>query len=113
VRLDGGRTEIQFDGKVRTKAETHTISSLDLDGAIAGGTVVLFHTEARLASSAFSFDTGDHRAKTLHFIVTGVAPGVWEVWRNGWVVDDGVAVRSGEAVLSFEERPGSYFVRRL
>lgn len=113
VRIEGGRTEVRFDGSVRTDAKTRPISSLDLEGAIAGSTVVLFHTETRLAASALSFDTEKHEAATLHFIVTGLAPGMWEIWRNGWVVDGGVPVRAGEAVLSFEGRPGSYFIRRL
>ena len=113
VRLEGGKTEVRFDGSLRAGTELRRVSSLDLEGVIAGAAVVLFYTEARLASSAISFDTGKLDVPKLRFIVTGVAPGMWEVWRNGWVVDPGVPVRKGEALLSFEERPGSYFVRRL
>jgi hypothetical protein len=112
VRVDGGKVEIRFDGQVRTDAKSTRISSLDLDGVRAGDAVVLFHTEAGLARSAISFDTGTGGGR-LRYIVTGVAPGMWEVWRDGWVVDIGVPVRRGEGVLYFEDRPGSYFIRRL
>lgn len=113
VRINGGKTEIRFDGRVHTTAETSAISSLDLEGVVAGNAVVMFNTESRLASSAISFDTGAVRAGTLRFIVIGMAPGMWEIWRNGWVVDIGTPVRAGEAVLAFDGRPGSYFIRRL
>jgi hypothetical protein len=112
VRLDGGETELRFEGRVHGAAG-RALSSLDLEGRIVGSTAVLFGTEDRLTSSALSFDTGAHTAETLRFIVTAVAPGVWEIWRNGWLVDTGVPVRAGEAVLAFEGRPGSYFLRRL
>jgi hypothetical protein len=112
VRLDNGKTEIRFDGKVHATAGT-PISSLDLEGVVAGSTVVLFHNEARLAGSVLSFDTGKQEPKSLRFIVTGVAPGAWDIWRDGWLIEDSVPVRAGEAVLSFSGRPGSYFLRRL
>lgn len=112
VRLNGGKTDIRFDGQVRTDAASVPVTSLDLAGVIVGDAVVLFHTESGMARSALSFDTGKGGDKK-RYVVTGVAPGLWEVWRNGWVVDIGVPVRAGEGVLYFEERPGSYFVRRL
>lgn len=113
VRLDGGKTEVRYEGKVVTSARTRAITSLDLEGVIVGSAVVLFYTEARPASSAVSFDTGKTDAERLRFIVTGTAPGMWEVWRDGWIVDIGVPVRGTEGVLAFEGRPGSYFIRRL
>ena len=113
VRIDNGKTEIRHDGDtVRTEAKSTRISSLDLVGVRTGSTVVLFHTEKQMARSALSFDTGSGEGR-LRFIVTGLAPGMWEIWRNGWVVEPEVVVRAGEGVLFFEERPGSYFIRRL
>lgn len=112
VRLDGGRTEIHYPGELG-RIRGRSLTSLDLEGVQTARTVVLFHTEPHLASSALSFDTGRDNAASLQFIVTGIAPGMWEVWRDGWVVDIGVPVRAGEAVLWFEGRPGSYFIRRL
>jgi hypothetical protein len=113
VRLEAGKAEIRFNGEVHANVRTRALSSLDLTGVVVGNNVVLFHTESRLASSAVSFDTGQSGAGRMRFIVTGLAPGMWEIWRDGWVVDIGIPVRAGEAVLAFEERPGSYFVRRL
>ena len=113
VRLDGGEVEVIHEGSsIRTGAKATRISSLDLVGVRVGANVVLFHTEKQMARSALSFDTGTGEGR-LGFIVTGLAPGIWEVWRNGWLVEPEVVVRAGEAVLFFEERPGSYFIRRL
>jgi hypothetical protein len=106
---------IRFDGRtnVEGRKEAHPVTSLDLDGVRLADWVVLFHSEAGLLRSAFSFDTGPVNASSLRYVITGVAPGVWEIWRDGWVVDIGVVVRAGEGVLYFSERPGSFFVRRL
>jgi hypothetical protein len=112
VRINAGKIQIRFDGQVHSHATSVSISSLDLEGVRIGNAVVLFHTEAGLARSAISFDTGRGNGR-LRYIVTGIASGMWEVWRDGWVVDIGVPVRNGEGVLYFEDRPGSYFIRRL
>ena len=112
VRLRQERTDIRFDGE-RVHGPGQRIDSLDWAGVQTGGFVVLFHTEPSLARSVFSFETAPGASGRLRFVLTGAAPGVWEIWRNGWVVDPGVTVRAGEAVLFFEERPGSYFIRRL
>ncbi|HYO83252.1 MAG TPA: hypothetical protein VES20_17740 [Bryobacteraceae bacterium] len=111
VRTNQGRVEFRFDGE-RVHGPGEDIDSLDLSGRRTGDHVVLFHTEPALARSVLSFDAGS-AADSLNFVITGLAPGVWEVWRNGWVVDQGVTVRAGEAVLFFQERSGSYFIRRL
>ena len=113
MRLDTGRTEVTHEGStVRTPVKSTPITSLDLAGVRVGNTVVLFHTEKQMARSALSFDTGSGEGR-LRFLVTGLAPGMWEIWRNGWLVEPEIVVRAGEGVLSFEERPGSYFIRRL
>jgi hypothetical protein len=106
---------VRFDGKVAVEsaAKADTVESLDVVGVRLRDRVVLFHAGAGLLRSAFSFDTGHAGPERLRFIVTGIAPGVWEIWRDGWVVDIGVPVRAKEAVLYFEERPGSFFVRKL
>jgi hypothetical protein len=111
VRIEAGAVEFRFDGAVRGGGEK-PIESLDLAGVRHGKYVVLFHTEQGLARSALSFDTAEGNGE-FRFIVTGMAPGMWEIWRNGWVVDIGVPVRKGESVLSFQGRAGSYFIRRL
>ena len=87
------------------------IASPDLEGVRAGQWVVLFHSERGLARSALFFDVkGEGRLK---FVVAGLAPGTWEVWWNGYLVDHQGGVEKGEGVLYFEGRPGGYFLRRL
>jgi hypothetical protein len=105
---------LRFDGKVTVESPSkhEPVSSLDVEGVRLRDYVVLFHTEAGLLRSAFSFDTGDAPGQ-VKIVVTGVSPGTWEIWRNGWVVDIGVVVRPKEGVLYFEERPGRFFVRKL
>ena len=112
VRLREGQIEVRFDAQ-RVHGPGQRIDTLDWAGVQTDDYVVLFHTEPSLARSVFSFETAPGAGARLRFILTGAAPGIWEIWRNGWVVDPGVTVRAGEAVLFFEERPGSYFIRRL
>lgn len=109
----GRKTIVRFDGKVDAGGlSLQPVSSLDLEGAIVNDWVLLFHTEARMARSALSFDTGSG-SDLQRFLVTGLAPGTWEIWRDGWLVDIGLPVEPREAVLYFEGKRGSYFVRRL
>ncbi len=111
----GGTTKIRFstadDGRI-SGAGGRKVESLDLEGLeIPGGWVVLFNTESRMAGSVLSFDTGKGSG-TRRFVVTGLAPGSWDIWRDGWLIDIGVQVEPSEGVLYFEGRPGSYFLRR-
>jgi hypothetical protein len=112
VRLAEG-TEVLYDGSVRvTGSKWERVSSLDLEGAETGEWAVLFHTEPRMARSAVSFETRQNTER-VRAIVAGLAPGMWEVWRDGWVIEPEIPVRGPEGVLYFEARPGSYFIRRL
>lgn len=107
VKFASGAT-IRWDGQ-KVTGDGKPISSLDLEGLIAGPWVVLFHTEPVLARSVLSFDSGKDGSK---FMLTGLAAGNWEVWRNGWSIDS-YEVKPREGVLYFEGRPGSYFIRPL
>lgn len=87
------------------------VRGADLAGARVGEWVVLFHTESQVAGSAVSFLVpGQGRVRIL---VTGLAPGTWEVWRNGWVVEGGGMVKRAEFCLYFEGEAGDYFLRHL
>jgi Heparinase II C-terminal domain len=86
------------------------IESLDVLGLAVRAWVVLFGTESRSNRSALSFDvSGDGPRQCL---VTGLAPGEWDLWRNGWL-EAAHTVRPREGAVSFETRPGSYFLRRF
>lgn len=86
------------------------LSSAELAGVRLAGRVVMFHVEPSSARSAVSFAA--EGAPALKCLVGGLAPGMWEIWRNGWLEEPmaGVAPRSG--ALYFESRAGSYFLRR-
>jgi len=49
----------------------------------------------------------------MKFLIIGLAPGAWEIWRAGMreLEDGAVAPESG--VLYFEGKPGSYFLRAI
>jgi len=96
--------------RVSDSGKAANISSLDLAGAVLRETAVLFHTESTSARSAVSFDSSETEAR--HYLITGLAPGLWEVWRNGWLLDLDGKVTPQAGCLYFEERPGSYFLRR-
>ncbi len=87
------------------------IDSMDLAGVRIGDRVVAFYTESHMARSAVSFDVDG--AGALKFLVTGLAPGEWEIWSGGMLDTPDAEVRPETGALRFESRPGSYFLRRL
>jgi hypothetical protein len=89
------------------------ISGVDMEGVITGHWAVLFHTDSTLARSAVSFDSSECKARPTRYLATGLAPGDWQVWRNGWLEDVDGFVKPGECVLYFELAAGSFFLRRL
>jgi hypothetical protein len=108
---DGGVGETAFLNVIApNQTAIQDISSLDLAGVVLNDWAVLFYTEPRSATAAVSFLV-DGKQK-LNVLVTGLAPGDWEVWRDGWLLDvpGGVAPSAGS--LFFEGRAGSYFLRR-
>lgn len=86
------------------------IEGIDFIGAVSGGWAVLFHNDTQALRSTASFVVENETS--LKFLICGLAPGGWEIWRNGWLEDtkNGVDARSG--VLYFEGTGGSYFIRR-
>jgi len=88
----------------------NSVSSADFAGVRLAGWVVLFHADVRSARSAVSFVLeGDDKLK---FLVTGLAPGTWEIWRNGWLENQQAFVAPRAGALYFEGLAGSYFLRR-
>ncbi len=86
------------------------IKELDFAGARLGSYVALFHRSATLARSAVSFRV-DAPGK-LKYLVTGLAPGDWDIWFQGYR-EDTLTVNPREACLWFEGDPGGYFLRRV
>lgn len=87
------------------------ISSIDMAGVRIRDRVVVFYTESTSAGSAVSFDVpGTGNVKHL---VAGLAPGTWEIWRNGWLEDPQGVVEPQAGALYFEAPAGSYFFRKL
>jgi hypothetical protein len=87
------------------------IVSEELAGFRLGEWAILFYTEAHMAQTAVSFDV--EGPPKMKFLIAGLAPGAWEIWRAGMrELEDGtVAPSSG--VLFFEGKPGSYFLRNV
>ncbi|MCX6623733.1 MAG: hypothetical protein NTY38_22220 [Acidobacteria bacterium] len=77
-------------------------------GAQAGSHVVLFPREGDHPRT-ISFDTEGRGP--LHYLLTGLSPGTWEVWWNGGLVDPDLPAGPG-GTLSFDGAPGGYFLRR-
>jgi hypothetical protein len=90
---------------------TGKIESDDLAGLRLGPWAILFYTEPQMAQSAASFEVAG--PAHMKFLIAGMAPGTWEIWRAGMrELEDGVVAPSS-GLLSFEGKPGSYFFRHV
>ncbi len=87
------------------------IGSIDFGGVRLQGWVLLFHAESNSARSAVSFNVKG--AGPLRFLIGGLGPGTWEIWRNGWLEDPSGTVERTAGALYFEGPAGDYFLRRL
>jgi hypothetical protein len=93
-------------GKPQTPGK---IDSDDLSGLRLGEWAILFYTEPQMAKSAVSFDVEGPAG--MKFLIAGLAPGIWEIWRAGMREQDDGAVAPESGVLYFVGKPGSYFLR--
>jgi hypothetical protein len=86
------------------------VESVDLAGVRIGEHVVLFHTDTSMAQSSVYFDlTGKGK---LQFLIVGLMPGFWEVWRDGYLEEDtGGMVKPEAGTLRFPGPAGNYYVR--
>jgi hypothetical protein len=108
VYQPGCKLSMRFAGE---SPQAVNLVDVDVVGVRVGTWVVLFHTEQTRARSALSFRV-EHDDR-LRFLITGLAPGGWDVWRNGWLENDTAGVEPKEAVLFFEAPAGSFFIRSL
>jgi hypothetical protein len=107
------RNEIKFLHLVQTggRQTPGKIESDELVGLRLADWALLFYTEMQMAKSAVSFDVAG--SGTLKFLITGLAPGVWEIWRAGMREQDDMGVPAESGVLRFDGKPGSYFLRAI
>ncbi len=94
----------------RSDLPVEFISSVDLAGACIGRWVVLFHNETHTAREPQFFYVD--RDGPLQFVVTGLAPGAWELWHAGFVKEPSLEVPPRAGSLYFEGFAGDYFLRR-
>jgi hypothetical protein len=87
------------------------VTLVNLAGAMISDRVVLFYTEPYMARSMVSFDVD--AGGRLKFLVTGLAPGTWEIWWNGWLEDPQGGVEPEAGALYFQGEAGSYFLKRI
>lgn len=93
---------------IRGFASPERIKDLDFAGARLGSYVALFHRAANLARSSVSFRVD--APGRLKYLVTGLAPGDWDIWFQGFR-ENTLTVNPREACLYFEGDPGGYFLR--
>jgi len=99
-----------LEGEGGAPMPVEEVSSLELAGVRLADRVALFHAEATTARSAVSFRV--EGTEILKYLVTGLAPGDWEIWWNGWLEDPQGFVEPRSGALYFEGPAGSYFLRR-
>lgn len=101
---------IQFSGNETAPAAVEFTGSVDLDGARIGNWIVLFHNELDSAREPQFFFVD--REGPVKCLIAGLAPGLWELWHNGFVKEPSLEVSPRAGSLYFEGAAGSYFFRR-
>jgi hypothetical protein len=87
------------------------LSNLDLAGVQIGEFAVLTYADARAGRSAVFFDA--QPAPNLKILIAGLAPGGWEIWRNGWLDEPKNLVTPEARALYHEGKPGGFFLRHV
>jgi hypothetical protein len=106
----GAGDRIFFNLLTYPTATVEPLDSMDLLGAQAGHVVVFFHTEVGMANSSVFFDVAG-KGK-LRILLAGLAPGFWEIWRDGFLEDSLGKVQPDRGTLFYEGEAGSYFLRQ-
>ena len=82
----------------------------DLLGVRLADRVVLFNRAGIRATGQVSFAV--HGEARLHFLVTDLMEGTWQVWRDGQVACPAITASSEAGIAYFEGPAGSYSLRR-
>ncbi len=108
-RAMGGALTLRVLQPAHQAAPWRAVESVEMAGVRLAGWVVLFHAAPTSARTAVSFAAGG--PTPLKILTGGLSPGMWDIWRNGWLEDNLAAVAPRAGALYFEGRPGSYFLR--
>lgn len=85
--------------------------TIDLAGVRLGDRVIAFHGGSRMGQEPVFFDV-DEGAVGMKFLLTGLAPGAWDIWWKGWLEHPDAWVAPEASTLYFEGPPGGYYFRR-
>ncbi len=86
------------------------LESGDLIGVRVADSVVFFNRTGDRMSHAVSFTVSG--SSPLKCLVTDLAEGTWQVWRDGRIIRPAVTVNGDEGTLYFQAPPGNYQLRR-
>jgi heparin/heparan-sulfate lyase len=98
---------MQIMGRDTTPLEVLPLQEDQIAGTLLADTSVLFWTGRGRTDRPLKFRSGGRR-----FLVTDLAEGTWQVWRDGSVVRPAIRVSAEEGTLWFEGPPGAYELRR-
>jgi heparin/heparan-sulfate lyase len=86
------------------------LTAAEMTGVRVADRVVWFQTSGERTERGVAFTVaGDG---TIKYLVTDLAAGTWQVWRDGKIVRPAVRVAESEGTLYFEGPAGKYELRR-
>ncbi len=86
------------------------LAAKGMTGVRVADRVVWFQTASERTERAVAFTVSGEG--TMKYLVTDLAAGTWQVWRDGKISRPAVRVAESEGTLYFEGPPGSYQLRR-
>ncbi len=86
------------------------ISAPELTGVQIADRVIWFQKESARLDHGFQFRTTG--AGQLHYLLTDLAPGTWQIWRDGAIVIPATPVSADAGTLFFSGPGGAYEIRR-
>jgi heparin/heparan-sulfate lyase len=86
------------------------LSAAGLIGVRVAGHVVWFQKESERIDHPVSFTISG--GANLHYLVTDLAEGTWQIWHDGKIVMPAVTVTQAAGTLWFDASPGTWELRR-
>ena len=109
-------TDYFLNAMLVTDSGSHELPAVErlaaghLTGVRIGSRVVWFSSESERAGHPLAFQMDG--AGAMQYLITDLAEGTWQVWRDGNVVIPAATVSAGAGTLYFEGPPGKYELRR-